>query len=142
VWHLNESLGRLAFLASEWPRVCLGSSGEYAAIGTDRWWSRMADAFDAVCTDAGQPVTKLHGLRMLSPIVVESFPFSSADSTNIGHNIGLDGRWVGSYSPANKATRARVLRERLESHNAPARWNRAAARRPLGTGLFECEATA
>lgn len=140
VWHLHESLDRLVYLASEWPRVCLGSSGDYAEIGTERWWARMADVFDFVCTDAGLPIAKLHGLRMLSPVIVESFPFSSADSTNIGQNIGLDGRWVGSYSPSNKATRAAVLRGRIESHNAPSKWNRAAARRPLDTPMFEgCE---
>jgi hypothetical protein len=137
VWHLHESLDRLIYLASEWPRVCLGSSGAYAHIGTERWWARMADAFDAVCTsDRGLPLTKLHGLRMLAPEVVESFPFSSADSTNIGQNIGLDGRWNGTYSPANKAARVSVLRGRIESFNAPARWNRAAMRRPLDRPLF------
>jgi hypothetical protein len=125
VWHLHESLERLARLAWQWPRVCLGSSGEYAEIGTDRWWSRMADVFDAVCDEHGHPRTKLHGLRML------------ADSTNVGRNVGLDGRWVGTYSPSNKATRARLLRERIESHNAPSKWNRAAARRPLSTPMFE-----
>lgn len=142
VWHLHESVERLQRLAWQWPRVCLGSSGEYAEIGTDRWWSRMADAFDAVCDDKGRPRTKLHGLRMLAPVVVESFPFSSADSTNIGQNVGLDSKWSGSYSPANKSTRARVLRERIENYNAPSRWNRAAARRPLSTPMFEGEVLA
>ncbi len=137
VWHLHESLERLSSLAGQWPRVCLGSSGAYAEIGTDRWWARMAEAFDIICTDAGAPTTKIHGLRMLAPIVVESFPFASADSTNIGQNIGLDTRWAGTYSPANKATRARVLRERIESYNAPSKWARAAMRRPLGMPMFE-----
>lgn len=137
VWHLHESIDRLERLVDAWPRVCFGSSGQYAEIGTDAWWARMAEAMDVVTGIDGSPLTKLHGLRMLAPVVVESFPFSSADSTNIGQNIGLDGRWVGSYSPANKATRARVLRERIESHNAPSKWNRAAARRPLSTPMFE-----
>lgn len=57
-----------------------------------------------------------------------------------GQNIGLDGRWVGSYSPVNKATRAAVLRGRIESYNSPARWNRSAARRPLSTPMFDSEA--
>ena len=33
VWHFHESLERLARLANEWPRVALGSSGQYADAG-------------------------------------------------------------------------------------------------------------
>lgn len=55
VWHLHESLTRLARLADRWPRVCLGSSGEYAQIGTARWWRRMNEAMRVLCNDDGQP---------------------------------------------------------------------------------------
>lgn len=136
VWHLHEGITRLVALARTWPRVCLGSSGQYAEIGTDAWWHRMADAFDAITDADGYPVCKVHGLRMLAPVVVEAFPFASADSTNIGQNIGLDGKWNGAYSPANKATRALVMRGRIEAFNAPQRWNRQAAQRPLASPLF------
>ncbi len=122
VWHLHESLTRLAALVRTWPRVCLGSSGAFAMIGTDAWWHRMAEAMGVVCDEDGCPRTKLHGLRMLAPVVVEAFPFASADSTNIGQNVGIDSRWTGSYSPSNKATRAIVLRQRIEAFNAPHRW--------------------
>lgn len=34
VWHLHESLDRLQRLAAGYERVCFGSSGSYAQIGT------------------------------------------------------------------------------------------------------------
>src|SRR6185369_851098 len=37
VWHLHESLDRLAKLRDEWPRIALGSSGEFADPGSSRW---------------------------------------------------------------------------------------------------------
>lgn len=119
VWHLHESLSRLSSLSFAWPRVCLGSSGEYAQIGTARWWRRMHEAMRTVCDDAGQPRCKLHGLRMLDPRIFSRFPFASADSTNIGRNIGLDCKWGGPYAPPTKESRVQVMRARVESVNAP-----------------------
>lgn len=119
VWHLHESFGRLERLAADWPRVCLGSSGDYAQIGTSRWWNRMGQVMRIVCDDAGQPHCRLHGLRMLDPQVFTRFPFASADSTNIGRNIGLDCKWVGPYMPPTKESRVQLMRHRIEAHNAP-----------------------
>lgn len=123
VWHLHESLERLERLARDWPRVCLGSSGDYAQIGTEAWWRRMHTVMRVICDDAGHPICRLHGLRMLDPNVVRKFPFASADSTNIARNIGLDKRWKGTYAPPTKETRARVIRERIEATNAPAAYD-------------------
>lgn len=122
VWHMHESMGRLERLAASWPRVCIGSSGEFASIGTAAWWGRMAQALRVVCNDDGQPLVKLHGLRMLNPEVFSRIPFASADSTNIGRNIGIDQAWRGTYSPPGKEARAQVMRSRIESVNAPNRW--------------------
>jgi len=134
VWHLHESLGRLTRLALQWPRVCLGSSGKYAQIGTQKWWSRMAQAMDAVCNTSGLPLCKLHGLRMLDPAVFSRFPFASADSTNIGQNIGIDSAWRGTYTPPTKEARAAIMRERIESHQSLTFWDRTAA--PMQVQLF------
>lgn len=123
VWHMHESLERLERLASAWPRVCIGSSGEFATIGTAAWWGQIARAMRVVCDDDGRPLCKLHGLRMLNPEIFTRLPFSSADSTNIGRNIGIDQAWRGSYSPATKEARAAVMRGRIEAHNAPTRWS-------------------
>jgi hypothetical protein len=123
VWHLHESLARLERLATDWPRICLGSSGEFAEIGTRRWWDRMHQAMRTVCDDAGQPACRLHGLRMLDPDVFSKFPFASADSTNIGRNIGIDQKWGGPYAPPTKESRTQLMRARVESVNAPAAYS-------------------
>lgn len=122
VWHLHESLARLERLAMAYPRVCLGSSGEFAQIGTPQWWRRMHQAMRTICDDAGQPACRLHGLRMLDPDVFRVFPFASADSTNIGRNIGIDQAWRGPYSPPTKESRTQLMRDRVEAHNAPDRY--------------------
>lgn len=135
VWHLHESFGRLLGLAHAYPRVCLGSSGEFAQIGTDKWWRRMHHVMRMICTDDGRPICKLHGLRMLDPRVFSQFPFASADSTNIGRNIGLDTKWGGPYAPPTKEARVQVMRARVEGVNAPVAYNFTAEQFAL-LGLF------
>ena len=122
VWHLGSSFDRLERLASSWPRICLGSSGEFANIGTVAWWGRMAQAMRVVCDDDGRPMVRMHGLRMLDPAIFTNLPFASADSTNIAKNIGIDQAWRGTYTPPTKEARAQVMRARTEAYNAPARW--------------------
>lgn len=123
VWHLHESFDRLERLALVYPRICFGSSGEFAKLKTPAWWDRINQAMRVVCNDDGEPLVKLHGLRMLDPAIFTQMPFSSADSTNIARNIGIDKRWKnGNYLPPTKEARAAVMRARVESHNAPARW--------------------
>lgn len=122
VWHMHESIERLECLALQWPRICIGSSGEYATVGSASWWVRMTQAMNAICDSKGRPMCKLHGLRMLNPKVFSKLPFASADSTNIGRNVGIDSAWKGTYSPPTKEARAAVMRARIEAHNAPASW--------------------
>ncbi len=122
VWHMHESLDRLERLASVWPRVCIGSSGDYSQPGSAVWWVQMGKAMRVVCDDDGRPMCKLHGLRMLDPAIFGHLPLSSADSTNIGRNIGIDQAWRGTYTPPTKEARAAVMRSRIESHNSPPRW--------------------
>jgi hypothetical protein len=62
---------------------------------------------------------KLHGLRILDPAIFGHLPLSSADTTNVSRNIGIDQAWRGTYSPPTKEARATVMRSRIESHNAP-----------------------
>lgn len=133
VWHLHESLERLERLSLNWPRICLGSSGEYVVVGSPAWWARMAQVMDIICDRSGRPVTKIHGLRMLNPEIFTKFPFASADSTNIGRNIGIDSAWRGTYTPPTKEARALVMRQRIEAHQSLTFWDRKAAgvQRPL-----------
>lgn len=97
VWHLHEPINRLTRMARNWHRVCLGSSGEYAVLKTARWWSRMHEAFEALCGASGRPMCKVHGLRMADPEIVEVFPFASVDSTNVARNHARTRtQWSGS----------------------------------------------
>ena len=122
VWHMHESVDRLVRLAYEYSRIAIGSSGTFSVVGSPDWWRKMSQAMDAICSD-GQPVTKLHGLRMLNPKIFSKLPLSSADSTNIARNIGIDSAWRGSYTPLSKDVRATVMRTRIESVNGAAKWN-------------------
>lgn len=122
VWHMHESLDRLEQLVTEWPRVAFGSSGAWPTPGTPSWWARMSESLVVACDKSGHPLCRLHGLRMLDPAIFTRIPFASCDSTNIAKNIGIDGRWNGSYSPPSKEARAAVMRERIESQQSPAIW--------------------
>jgi len=122
VWHMHESIERLQRLA-RWPRVCIGSSGNYAIVGNKAWWARMTEALNAICNESGHPICKLHGLRMLDPDVFSRLPFASADSTNIAKNIGIDSAWRGTYQPPNKDWRAMIMAERIECHNGASFWD-------------------
>lgn len=127
VWHLHEPLERLEWLAKKWGRIALGSSGAYAEPGAAKWWSRIANVMRIVCDEEGYPKVKLHGLRMLDPVIFSHVPFASADSCNVARNMGIDSAWRGTYAPASRVTRALILIERIEAHAAAARWNGAGA---------------
>ena len=122
VWHLNESLELLTELVHTHDRVALGSSGEYAVIGTQPWWCRMAEAMTVACDDEGRPKARLHGLRMLDNTVTSHFPLASADSCNAAMNIGVDRAWSGPYAPRSRKMRALILMERIEAHATASRW--------------------
>lgn len=122
VWHLHESLDRLDRLCEAYPRIAFGSSAQYATVGNALWWGRMAEAMEVACDSDGMPRTKFHGLRMLDPTIFSHLPFSSADSTNVAMNIGIDSAWQGTYTPASKSARAAILMERIEMHGSARRW--------------------
>lgn len=136
VYHMHESIDRLVRLAADYPRVALGSSGEYAQVGTEQWWARMADMMDAICDAEGRPLVKLHGLRMLDPGVFSKLPLSSADSTNVARNVGIDSAWRQSYAPDSRAMRALILMERIERHASAAYWDRAGIQAYQNMRLF------
>ena len=127
VWHMHESIEKIEWLADEWPRVAIGSSGEFVKIGTSRWWARISEAMEAICQD-GLPKCRLHGLRQMDPEVFSVVPYSSVDSTNVARNIGIDSAWTGSYIPKRKETRAMLLRDNIEHHASAARWGGPIAR--------------
>tara|TARA_R110000787_G_scaffold202779_1_gene313384 strand:- start:149 stop:889 length:741 start_codon:yes stop_codon:yes gene_type:complete len=124
VWHLHESLDRLEKLVCRYPRICLGSSGEFSTNGTNEWWGRINEAMQVVCNKDGLPSVKLHGLRMLDPSIFTKLPLASADSTNLARSVGIDSKWKGSYNPISKDSRAWVLRQRIEKEQSPTFWQK------------------
>lgn len=128
VWHLHESLDWLAELAFGlgFPRIALGSSGEFSRPGSERWEDRMNEAFESICDDDGQPRVKIHGLRMMDPTLFSRYPFSSVDSCNVARNIGIDSAWDGfKYGGAiSKSARGVIMAKHCEDHAAARVWVR------------------
>ena len=123
VWHMHESVDRLQRLCSEYPVVCLGSSGEYSSVGTKKWRERMSEVFDTVCDEHGFPPCKLHGLRMLNPSLFTKMPLHSADSVTIGRNVNIDKVWgTGRKQPRTKAVRALLMKDQIEGFNGASQW--------------------
>lgn len=123
VWHMHESIERLERLM-EYPRIALGSSGQFADVGNSQWWSRMSEAMEVLCDSDGFPLVKLHGLRMLDPGIFSKLPLTSADSCNVARNVGIDQKWKGTYLPQSKHVRALILMERIERHASAFRWSK------------------
>jgi hypothetical protein len=136
VWHLHEPLERLCYLCAEYPRVCLGSSGDYATVGDPRWHRRMVQAMNAVCGDGPAPCW-LHMLRGLS-LAGSDYPFASADSTNLAQNH------KGNASTRRVPARdIRQMADQLDSRQCAPRWRRPPAQYALcetcgGSGTVEC----
>lgn len=136
VWHMHESIDRLDTLARLYPRVALGSSGDYAEVGTPAWWGRMRQAMPVICDKEGFPRIKLHGLRMLDPGVFSKLPLASADSCNVARNVGLDLHWKASTAPRSRKLRAHILMERIEAHASASYWNDDAVGKYQNMDLF------
>lgn len=84
VWHLHLPIDYLLDLADQYPKICLGSSGEFWQIGTRKWTQRMDEAFDAL-SQKFRHLPWIHGMRMLGQSG-NRWPLASADSTNIARN--------------------------------------------------------
>jgi hypothetical protein len=85
VWHLGLSLEWLVELATEWPRICLGSSGAYWQVGSSAWCERMDQAYELL-TKQFKRLPWVHGMRMLGQSG-NRWPLASADSTNVARNF-------------------------------------------------------
>jgi hypothetical protein len=112
VWHLDEPVVRLLRLLDEWPRVCFGSSGQYASVGTPAWHARVTDAWNQT-TQRHQRTPWVHMLRGLS-LCGGPYPFASADSTDIARNH------AGSTNRNPKS--ASAMADRWDASQCPVRW--------------------
>jgi hypothetical protein len=107
VWHLGLSLDWMLELADNWPRICLGSSGQFWEVGSPAWAKRMDEAFDALARSR-RHLPWIHGMRMLSQSD-GPWPLASADSTNVARNYkrnhehpdAMAGR-IDAMQPANR----------------------------------------
>lgn len=108
VWHMHESLDRLMRLTDEWPRVCIGSSKQYAQLLSPQWCRRMDAAWNSIMRDR-RHVPWVHMLRGMQMVRCE-WPFASVDSTDIARNHNR---------PQNGA---RAMADRWDSAQCPPRW--------------------
>jgi hypothetical protein len=115
VWHLHEDFSRLVRLADLYPRICFGSSGAYATVGSVHWHRRVSEAFDTLIRTFGS-VPWVHMLRGMS-MSGGPYPFASVDSTDIARNHHLPHK------------SARAMADRWDGLQCPASWI------PLGTQI-------
>lgn len=108
VWHMHSPIDRLLRLASEWPRVCFGSSARYEVVLSDVWQRRMDEAWNALeRRNARTPWT--HMLRGMQCAGLR-WPFASVDSTDIARNHNR---------PQNSP---RTMADRWDAMQCPGRW--------------------
>jgi hypothetical protein len=119
VWHMHESIDWLLALTDSWPRVCFGSSGRYAVIGTPQWHSRMTEAWNEIAKRYKR-TPNIHMLRG-SALAGGPYPFASVDSTNIARN----------HNRNSVTESARHMADRIDALQCPARWTAAAVQTEL-----------
>jgi hypothetical protein len=73
VWHMHESMDRLSRLARAYPRICIGSSGEFASPGSPEWRRRIDAAWQAI--EATQAHPWVHMLRAMKDASQGPWPF-------------------------------------------------------------------
>jgi hypothetical protein len=105
VWHLHESIARLLWLIDSFPRVCMGSSGQYAEVMSDGWQRRMDQAWREISRN-NRRTPNIHMLRGMR-LVRERWPFASVDSTDLARNhnrcngdvVSIRNKWDGRQCP-------------------------------------------
>lgn len=112
VWHMHEPLDRLRRLVAGYAKVCIGSSAQYAILGTPAWHRRMEEAMDAACANGTPWLHMLRGMRYAG----SAYPFASVDSTSIAQNH------AGNNTRNGAAKDVREMARALDSRQCPARW--------------------
>jgi hypothetical protein len=106
VWHLREPIDRLLDLLQSFPRVCIGSSAEFATVLDDAWQRRMDETWNAISAEHKR-TPHVHMLRGMA-CVGRRWPFASLDSTDVGRNHNrrnnvaweMGARWDAIQCPA------------------------------------------
>lgn len=103
VWHMDEPTGRLLQLIERHGRVCIGSTAEYAVVGSATWRLRMDEVWDAVVATFGSATPWVHMLRGMQCLLPTfDYPFASVDSTDLGRNHNRLKRYGENYHWAIK----------------------------------------
>lgn len=106
VWHMHEPIGRLVGLCERWPRVCIGSSAQYARVMSPIWQHRIDEAWNAIGRGRAPWVHMLRGMQCAT----KRWPFASLDSTDIARNHNR---------PQNTP---RGMADRWDAQQCPGRW--------------------
>ena len=111
VWHMDEPIYRLLKLVDEWPRVCIGSTAEYAVVNSPAWQERMHEVWNEIeIRHKRTPnIHMLRGMQLSGGI----YPFASVDSTDVAQNHSREGnvavdmvdRWDSANCPRSWRTR-------------------------------------
>jgi hypothetical protein len=112
VWHLDEPIDHLMFMLQKeiYSRICIGSSGRFAQIGTEQWHRRMTHVFNKIADPSGRMPVAIHMLRGMA-LCQGLFPFASVDSTDIARHHCRGGD-------------IRSRADRWDSVQTPIRWHR------------------
>lgn len=113
VWHMHEPLDRLRRLCAGYQKVCIGSSGEYATIGTPQWHRRMERAMNVSCRHETPWLHMLRGMALSG----SQYPFASVDSTDIARNhnriqntpAAMARRWDAIQCPSTWTYREQLM---------------------------------
>lgn len=116
VWHLHEPIDYLLhMIEGGWQFIAMGSSGEYAKVGTDHWHGRIREAFaamDGLCQPgSGYRRPWVHLMRGQS--MFHLYPFDSCDSCNVAVNHNIWGR--RNPGPNHVSRFARVIKTRVDA---------------------------
>lgn len=123
VWHMDEPISRLLKLADEWPRICIGSTAEYAIVGSPGWHRRMDESFEAL-TPRHRFLPWLHMLRGMQT-VEWGYPFASVDSTDVAQNHNRRKPRIGGLiepEPHDPGEGALRMAARWDAQQCPARY--------------------
>lgn len=116
VFHMDEPTDRLLRLLDEWPRVCIGSTGEFWEIWKPGWtgvelnplWEARMDELWGAISNRHTRTPYVHMLRGMA-LAGMRWPFASVDSSNVAQNHHLKGGPV-------------AMVERLDAANTPPRY--------------------
>lgn len=122
VFHIHHNHERLLRLLDEWPRVAIGSAGEFWQVLSEPWCRRMDFLFNEVEHRHGRRTPYTHMLRGMQLVLApHPYPFAAVDGSDAGQNHNR---------PQNIAA---DMIARWDAAQCPARW----VRRELQRSLFE-----